>query len=356
MTEYKLSRAKITNVGTEDQTNKYFVRIIPYMDDIEAILLPTYPAFFSNKFETYSIGDVVWCLHTEDFQTGYVLGVASKSTGSDVSELLEKIHEVEIKFGMKLSEIQNLQFDVVEGVYLDFVDKVNNIVGRLTEMGTSIIYGGDGSIYINAATSSLALENDGTVDIMSTDESHTVGKQYSVKANTIKEKTTDRELVVNNKNKEKINGDNFKTTLGTNNETVLGNSNEMFFSKKSTTVALGDSKNILAGGDRIKILVGDYTVLVVAGGISLTSGLGVNITAGIKGIKLTTPGPIDISGTEINLNTFKLNLNALSINAPLGVAGPPSYLGPFCALPACLFTGAPHVSNKITGIPTGSLL
>ncbi len=353
MAEYKLSRAKITNVGTEDKTNRYFVRVIPYMDDIDAQALPTYPAFFSNKFETYNIDDTIWCLHTDDFQVGYVLGLASKSTGNDISLLLEKIHEVEVKFGMKLSEIQNLKFEIYDGVYLDFMDKANDIVGRITEMGTSIIYGGDGSIYINASTSSIALDNEGSIETKAINENFIIDEKHSIEAKVINEKSTDREIIVTGNSRERISGDNFKATLGSKNEEVTGDSNEILLSKKNSTISKGETKNILAGGENIRILVGDYSVLVGAGSISLTSALGVNITAGASGIKLTSAGPIAVTASKIDLNTPVLNLNALSITAPIGVAGPPSYTGPFCALPACLFTGAPHVSNKIVGVPAG---
>jgi len=354
MTDYKLSRAIVEAVGTEEKTNKYFVRIIPYMNDIEKEALPTYPAFFANNFEAYDISNIVWCLHTEDYQVGYVLGLASKSSGNDVSLLLEKVHEAEDNFGLKRSEIPNLVFTIVDGVYLDFVDKKNNTVGRLTDMGTSIIYGGDGSISINAKSSSIELDSNGEIEIDSIDEKHDVKNSYSLEANSIEEKATDRKVTVNNNNVEKINGNNQKVTSGSNNEVVIGDSNELILSKKSTTIAKGDSKNILAGGDKIRVVVGDYNVTVIGGKINLTSGAGVNIVAGPAGVKITSAGAVAITSPKISLNTLSLNLNATSIVAPLGLAGPPSYVGPFCALPACLFTGAPHVSNRMAGVPAGT--
>lgn len=68
---------------------------------------------------------------------------------------------------------------------------------------------------------------------------------------------------------------------------------------------------------------------------------------------------VDLKSTEFSITdgtgTMKGSSGSLTISGfstqiqMAGMAGPPSMKGPFCALPACLFSGAPHVAEKVTG-------
>jgi hypothetical protein len=99
--------------------------------------------------------------------------------------------------------------------------------------------------------------------------------------------------------------------------TVAGDETNVCFGKKSETAAQG------------------YKIQVILGDLELNSFLNTNIMGLLS----------------ISLSSLTLNLKNFMINAPVGFTTPGTP-GPFCALPFCLFTGAPHTGNKFVGVPT----
>lgn len=58
-------------------------------------------------------------------------------------------------------------------------------------------------------------------------------------------------------------------------------------------------------------------------------------------IELKPDGSATVTATKITLTGGELDV--------AGTGTPPQTTGPFCALPSCLFTGAPHLAAKVMG-------
>jgi hypothetical protein len=342
MTEYRLSRAKIENLRIVNKENQYLCRVLPDMQDIlETNLLPYYPSFLRTYIEAYENNDIVWVLHTEDFQIGYVIGLSESSKGRDLKPLLDQINEIETKFKFALSDIKNITFTIAKGAYLDFSNNLTGVSGRINKSGSTLLFGEDGNIYISSLASSIMMEENGDMNIKNINEIHETDKNFVVNANEIIEVSKTR--IMNSESKiDTISGDSKRTVMGSNQEAFAKNSTQYFLSKKEEIVGLGSKKQIMTGGESIQIVQGDYEVLVALGKINLNSALGVNITAGATGLKIVSAGPVDITSSA-------LNIKSPLIKFPSGVSAP-SGSGPFCALPVCLFTGAPHVGNVFAGV------
>lgn len=349
MTDYVLSRGIVEAVRDQQNTNKYFIRIIPDMESIEEVkLLPEFPSFFKNHVETYTRGNVIWALHTKDFQVGYVLGLCESSEGQNLTPLLEKIHELQRKHGLPISNIQNISFHIIDESFIDFSDKETSISGRFSNTGASVIYGKDGSILINSFLAKLHMDEKGNLSIEDINETHTVDKTYSVEANSIIENVSKREVNVTENNKELISGDSSKTVVGNNQEAYTRDSSVVYLSKKKETVGMGESKMIVTGGQDTTVIAGNYIIKTVAGKVQILSGGGLNIIAGPGGLNIVSAGTISLTTPNLDINALSVNLKTFGIKAPNGFTAPTGS-GPFCALPVCLFTGAPHIGNVFAG-------
>lgn len=346
MTPYILSRAKILASRNNDKDNVYIVRVVPAMDSITEIgLLPEYPSFFYDKTEAYEQDDIVWCLHTEDYSIGYVLGLSESSTGRNLSLFIERVQEVERKFSLKLSQIEDLSFNIVEGVLLDFVDKETKINGRITSSGSSVIFTEDGSILLDSVDNYIHLDSDGDMELDSSNETHTVDKIFSVESNEINEKANSKEVNIAGNFKENVSGNFSSFVLGNTQESHTKDFSAMYGTKKKETIGTGADTKIVSGGQKTSILLGDYNVTAIAGSVNLTSGGGFTVTAGIKGVTITST-KVNINAPQITLSTLALNVKTLSLKVSPNILGG----GPFCALPFCLFTGAPHTKSSYIGL------
>ena len=83
------------------------------------------------------------------------------------------------------------------------------------------------------------------------------------------------------------------------------------------------------------------------GNVTVTNDADVSITiSGNSDITINGNCNIKVSGS-CNIDSPDVNITGASLTVN-GTAAP-SGSGPFCGIPACLFTGAPHVGNKSTG-------
>jgi hypothetical protein len=350
MTDYRLSRGIVIYSRDSSNNNKYGIRVIPDMDGIEETnLLPAYPSFFFNSIEVYANGDKVWCLHTEDFQVGYVLGLCENSEGRNLTSFFNKVLALEEKFGLKKSKISNLYFQIHDGVLLDFIDKENDINGRLTTNGSSFLFTSDGSIYLDAGASSLHLNKNGEIDIDSENEIHDVDQSYEIKANRIEETTNIKRSNIAGDKIEIVSGSSSTSVLGNNQESYTKDSSVTYVTKKKELIGTGADSKVISGGSKTTILAGDYSVTLATGNMTLTSALGsMKLIVGPKGLEIISAGNVKITTpTSITLQASKIDLKSLSLKSATSVVGG----GAFCKLPFCLFTGAPHTTNSFTGLP-----
>jgi hypothetical protein len=346
--KYSLYRAKIEGIQVEETHNSYLVRITPHMDDIEdTLLLPVFPSFLKNTVQTYDLQDIVWVLSEPTFQVGYVIGLAENSIGSNINTFTDRIREYEKKFDLPLSQNKNIQYSIALNAFIDFFDKETGVSGKINNSGSCIFFTQTGEFLIGVDKTNASIKKDG-ISIESRNMKQHLTGDYTLQSATIIEETERKEETIRSSKKESVFADKSTTVLG-NEVSVANTRNTTVVNTDSETVGLGKSITIGAKGFDIKLISGDYSVLATAGNIKFTSSLGINLTAGINGINLTSAGPIQLQATQIQLKTANLDIQALSIKAPSGYAAP-SGSGPFCALPFCLFTGAPHSGNVFGGV------
>jgi hypothetical protein len=114
----------------------------------------------------------------------------------------------------------------------------------------------------------------------------------------------------------------------------LGDYSVLIGKKKTETIVLGSTRKIATVGEETTVLAGKYSITVALGSIQLSTGV----------------GTIDInSGLTLNLKAgVMLSVSSPIVKFPSGVVAPTGS-GPFCGLPFCLFSGAPHTGNTLIG-------
>ena len=79
---YGLYIAKIVGVCSSTD-NRLQIRILPQMSTLDENLCPKWPSFFKDELYTGLKGDLVWCICDDEFNNGYVLGLANYNTYGD---------------------------------------------------------------------------------------------------------------------------------------------------------------------------------------------------------------------------------------------------------------------------------
>lgn len=79
---YGLYIASIVGVCTSEDS-RLQVRILPQMTDISSERCPRFPYFFKDELFTGKNGDLVWCVCDDEFNVGYILGLANYNTYTD---------------------------------------------------------------------------------------------------------------------------------------------------------------------------------------------------------------------------------------------------------------------------------
>lgn len=71
-------------VGVASSTNSRLqVRILPHMETLEAADCPIWPSFFRDELYTGKENELVWCICDDEFNNGYVLGLANYAAYSE---------------------------------------------------------------------------------------------------------------------------------------------------------------------------------------------------------------------------------------------------------------------------------
>ncbi len=336
MTEYILYRAKIE--GNRSSQNRFPVRILPDMADIqEKENLPDYPCFFSTEQYAYTEGDVVWAICDEDFQIGYILGPCEPSIGSGYEPFLRRINDVEKQAQLPMSAPENLTFTQIMDVALDFYNRANKQCGRILTNGAVIIYGFDGSIYVQNPQANIMFTKEGNVSIKAKALSQEI-TNMDVHATEVKEAFNTLATTVDGNAKVSVGGtyqiisgaNRTESTLGTHDITTIG--------KKRETIGQGERKRIVTGGSSTLALAGNIESKALLGSVN-SEGVEINLTG----------GTVTILGGVINLK-------GQVIQAPAGSVLPSFIPGPFCALPVCPVTGLPHSGSTFTSIDPTVLL
>lgn len=79
---YGLYLAKIVGVCSNTDS-RLQIKILPQMESISDDMCPKWPYFFRDEILTGAAGDLVWCICDNEFNNGYVLGLANYNTYSD---------------------------------------------------------------------------------------------------------------------------------------------------------------------------------------------------------------------------------------------------------------------------------
>lgn len=331
--EYLLKKGVVIEgrLTTTGSLNK--VRVLPEMGEIaETDLLPLYPNFFAQNHTQYSAGDMVWVVCNEDFNIGFIVGLMQPPAGDDVATLIGRVNVAEVEAGFPQSGYNELSILKLGGKSITFENNVNGQSGTVYSTGVTILVSKDGAIWISNPKSYLTMTVDGDYKLVGK-------KKYEKTVSEMKDTGQSIERVAEKRIESggtfvvSASGDMNMTTASNSSMYSTGEASELVGKKKSETYGTGQETKIASGGHTETVLLGDYTLTVGAGGISFTSG---------TGIKLTSLGPIELTSTMIDLK-------APTIKVPMGVVAPGS--GPFCALPFCLYSGAPHSGNISVGVP-----
>ena len=79
---YGLYLAEVVGVCNDDD-DRLQIKILPQMEGISDSMCPKWPYFFRGEVLTGKIGELVWCICDNEFNIGYVLGLANYNTYTD---------------------------------------------------------------------------------------------------------------------------------------------------------------------------------------------------------------------------------------------------------------------------------
>ncbi len=312
--------------------NLFLVRVMPDMVDIqETELLPTYPMFFKEDNITFAENTEVWVLVSDDFHVGYILGGYVNTKGGTISPLLTLINEAEEKANFTISSPSDISIRSIGGRSILFENIVTGQSGQIFNSKVTHIYSAEGDAYMSYPHTSLRVTKEGDIQLKGRNRVEDL-QEIQTKSSSSKEETGLKTVDSVGPIVERASGHIKSVTASYREEATAGDSNELVAKKKKETYGLGQDTTIVAGGHAEKILVGNFTLTVVAGKIEL------NATAGIH-----------LKSTHISIKALKLDVSSPLFQAPKGGAVIPVGNGPFCALPFCLLTGAPHAGNLQIG-------
>lgn len=94
-------------------------------------------------------------------------------------------------------------------------------------------------------------------------------------------------------------------------------------------------------------------VLDKSGNITITSAGNTTVTVSGNAV-IDCSGDVSISGSKVlakgdDVTVSGSNVKVTGGNLTVSGSAAPTGSGPFCGIPNCLFTGAPHVGNKVSG-------
>lgn len=148
-------------------------------------------------------------------------------------------------------------------------------------------------------------------------------------------------------------------------ETVVvdkdGNQVTITTTSKDSTVQVGDNVTIKADQENVDVTVGETQFHMEDGKVTVkTTDVTVNADGDVKveasgninakasgDVKIEASGNADIkaSSSKVEASQVQITGGQLTVN---GTAAP-SGSGPFCGIPVCPFSGAPHVGNMVSG-------
>ena len=314
--------------------NRFQIRILPEMEDIlEKEYLPWYPTFFSDHQESYKVGDIVWVLSSEDFHEGYILGRSQIPAGESISDIITDINLLEERCGFPRSTYSSLSIDYVRDGILEFHNIHTGTKGLIYNNRTFILFGNDGTVVFKNPYASGRINSTGEITIkgISKKETFTTIEEESV--DKIVQSSSLTNSVVGNVT-EDIGGSK-QASVGSNYLESTAGDKKVFVGKMvEETIGMGQSK---------KIAMGNYSLTIINGNISLSTLLG--------NISFSSSGTISINSlSKVSITAPQIEVNSPIVKFPGGQTSPdPARKGPFCALPNCLFTGAPHTGNTNIG-------
>ena len=316
---FQLKIGNIVSGRSLAQGNTFQVRVLPDMELIaETDLLPWFPNFTSSLEISYKVRDTVWCLVNEDYTVGFILERTQPPAGSDILTVMGSINKAEKKAGYSdylLSSYGELTITRFSGKSFAFSNETKGTSGIFYTDKTVYIFGADGSFWMQSPFMSQSVDAKGSmVFTLNKDLTKNVQSETSnVKGNSLESVAT-KDIDASGNIRVHSGG---ALTLGGNTITETSYGKSITVSGlKSETIAAGETKTILAGGSTTTIGGGAFTLSVALGAVTISA-------------------PI-------------ITLNSPLIKLPSGNVFPTG-TGGLCALPFCLFSGAPHVGVALTG-------
>lgn len=319
--------------SSADLMNSFQCRLLPDMADIqEEELLPWYPNFFTGSYKPFFVGDAVWVLCSEDYQVGYILGMANSPAGEGILGIIAQVNGIEAEEGLEQSSYETLSIEVFSKSFFSFANRLTGVRGVVYSNNSYYIMSPSGEFYMHSAAFTGRVNSRGDLSLSGRSRTDQF-KNIKEESTTSEEETVTKKLKVSGNLTEAVSGSRQLTVAGNQSRLMAGNDTTMVAKKKEETVGSGESKKVITGGYKLTVLQGN-----------------INLTTAVGGMSIQASGKVEISsGAPISLTSLsQVEVNAPTVKVPAGSVIPTGK-GPFCALPTCLFTGAPHVGNISAG-------
>jgi len=333
---YELKLAKIIDSRIYKKNlyiDLFRVRVLPDMSDIpedQENLLPVYPNFFRGDNKAYQKDDIVWVVCSEDFQIGFILGIAQPPKGEGMLGFFTLINTAETEAGEPFvaSGTNDITVKAISGSFILYSNDRRGQSGQIYNNKTVVLFAGDGTIWVKNPGMTFRASKSGHISI----KGKTLVQDFSnIETTAINNKLKATAMTIDTDGAYNLEvGSAYSLTANKKSETIEANDDSVVLGKSTEIITGGKKTTVANGGISSTVVLGDYNIEVAAGKVSITTGGGIDL----------------ISALPINLISPMLNVKAPITNLP---ANP---LSGFCTLPVCLLTGVLHVSPTHTGVPT----
>jgi hypothetical protein len=340
--DYTLKEGVIVLGRTTDTENnpinRFQVKILPDHVDIpidEYYLLPQFSNFFVNNNIAYQPNDVVWLLTNDDYHIGFILGLKQPEAGEGLNPLIQMINSFESDNKFSISSYSEISISRLSDQSIQFTNVITGCSGFIYNNRVFIYINNNGEIRVKNPGLNMIVSERGEIKITGKSLSEILSSK-EINITTSSTETVGSKTIKSNGMLKLSSSGDYQRITGSNSTDYTALDHNILIGKhKNETIGLGSTKKIVAVGESTTVLAGAYSITVALGTISLTTGAG--------SISLN-------SGLTLSLNAgVMLSVVAPITKFPSGVVAPTGS-GPFCSLPFCLFSGAPHVGSTLIGI------
>jgi hypothetical protein len=337
--QFEFKEAKIVQEKSIATGNRYQVRVLPDQINVPPIdnaNLPYFSNFLKDVNDAYRVDDTVWILVNDDYQVGFILGLAQSTSGDDLSSTLQTINEAEKEAGfMPVSGYNQLKVIQLAGSSFSFYNVVLGRSGTIYNNKTIMLYGAEGTMWFRNPGMSLIAQANGDIKMKGRNKTEEVYSE-TTKVKTASTEDVGTKILKTASNVTEEIGGNKSVSTAFNSEDITGIASSSIvtgvrtetYGAKMENVGAGSITNVATIGWSLNVILGVISI-AAAGPIAITSASAVAVTA----------PSVTILAANINTNP----LGTFVVPNPLSYAGRG---GPFNCLPICPLTFLPHQGSS----------